>query len=128
MEKEKQTNDITVKEFKMWLEGVIEMQDEDWIPDARQWAKILGKIYDISDGVQVTPPKHHQVEESYSQFVPRIGIDNYPTTPLQYAASGLGHVAPVVQHNSALFANENGNVPTRTPNIDTSTGYDTPFV
>jgi len=121
---DKQQNEITVKEFKMWLEGVIEMQDEDWIPDARQWKKILDKIYEISENVQLSNNRSFEREE----FVPRLSIDSYPSQPIQYAPGGLGFVAPAPQPNVALFASDNGNIPTRTPNIDTSTGYDTPFV
>ena len=47
MAEEKDPSLITVKEFKMWLQGVEEMQPDGWSPDQRQWAKIRAKI-DIS--------------------------------------------------------------------------------
>ena len=40
---------ITIKDFKMWLEGVEEMQASDWVPDARQWQRIREKINSIED-------------------------------------------------------------------------------
>lgn len=119
---------LTVKEFRMWLEGVIEMQDEDWVPDARQWKRILGKIYDIAD-----VPSQHQ------NFTPSPMLD-YPVSyrnetipavqaPVSYqmAPSGLNATAPRATNLNGPFAGDNGQVPVRTPNIDTTTGYDTPF-
>ena len=44
MSDEKDPSLITVKEFKMWLQGVEEMQMDDWSPDQRLWAKIRAKI------------------------------------------------------------------------------------
>jgi hypothetical protein len=38
------SNKITVKEFKDWLGGVLDFQDENWIPNKEQWEKILNKI------------------------------------------------------------------------------------
>ena len=43
-EKEVLRKMISIKEFKMWLEGVEEMQADDWTPDNRQWKRIRDKI------------------------------------------------------------------------------------
>jgi hypothetical protein len=40
---------ISLEKFKAWLEGVEEMQPEDWHPDATQWKKIREKIDLIND-------------------------------------------------------------------------------
>lgn len=117
---------LTVKEFRMWLEGVIEMQAEDWVPDMRQWNRILDKIYDIADTPSTYPPT----------FTPSPMLDlnthrNETTmvapTSYQMAPSGLNATVPRATNLNGPFAGDNGQVPVRTPNIDTTTGYDTPF-
>ncbi len=57
-EKEKEPNQkksISLIEFKMWLEGVEEMQENGWTPDARQWLRIRSKI-DAIENEPVRPP------------------------------------------------------------------------
>lgn len=139
IEKQKQNN-ITVKEFRYWLEGVIEMQDEDWIPDARQWNKILEKIYEISDeqpklrsdagyagyaGYAIaTHPPIYPTQHVSSQLPPV--LDQAPPV-FAGAPSGLSGMPPQGSTQSGLFSGD-GNIPVRTPNIDTSgSSYDTPF-
>jgi len=39
----------TLEEFKNWLEGLEEFQDEGWIPNAEQWGTIKGSIYLIKE-------------------------------------------------------------------------------
>lgn len=57
---------ISVKEFRMWIQGVEEMQDDGWVPDARQWKLIRAKIDQID-------------EEQDQRFVPT--IRSGPRTP-----------------------------------------------
>lgn len=40
----KQDATISISEFKQWLSGVEDMQENGWVPDAAQWAKIRSKI------------------------------------------------------------------------------------
>lgn len=39
----------TVKEFKAWLEGIEQVQDKKWVPNAKQWKLIRDKINSISE-------------------------------------------------------------------------------
>lgn len=55
---EEKTKTISLKEFKMWLEGVEEMQADGWVPDARQWQRIRDKIDSIKEE-QVSSPAFH---------------------------------------------------------------------
>lgn len=113
---------ISVKEFRMWLEGVIEMQDEGWVPDARQWTRILGKIYEIAE---TKPSSGYQLPQTFNDPIPQ----PLPQQPVNYqlAPSGLSRIPVGPANLNGPFAADNGNVPVRTPNIDSSTGYDTPF-
>lgn len=44
---------MKVKEFKMWLDGVLAFQEdkEAWKPTAKQWKTILQKIQELEEGV-----------------------------------------------------------------------------
>lgn len=120
---------ITVKEFKMWLQGVEEMQDEAWTPDTRQWNKIREKINQIdevdhsSDFMSSSSPRLLSAPvQQLDQPVPRY------EGPVQMAAAGLANVAPIqptyqpAQMSNMLFGNADAPaIPSKTPNIDTST-------
>lgn len=78
------TNTITINEFKMWLQGVEEMQDDNWTPDSKQWARIREKIRAITESTsdthlttQYTRPQY-AAQSSYT--APIIG-DNQPVVP-----------------------------------------------
>jgi len=40
---------ITIPEFKAWLDGLSEIQPDDWAPDLNQWKKIRAKIQSLED-------------------------------------------------------------------------------
>lgn len=132
---------LTVKEFRMWLEGVIEMQEPGWIPDSRQWAKILDKIYDIMDiGPNIQPTYFQQDHYRPVANVQQSPLSNIseqesatpavPSSSVQYRApSAMSTVStPSVANEGKPFANGSASIPVKTPNIDSSSGYDTPFV
>jgi hypothetical protein len=112
---------ITVKEFKMWLEGVEEMQTEDWIPDARQWARIREKIACISEGetpVQQPSPAHAGMGGSVQSGQ----VFQTPQLPARPAGPSMMPAAPRPTNLQLQgpFANpESPQMPVRTPNIDT---------
>jgi hypothetical protein len=64
-EENKNQTMLSVKEFKMWLQGVEEMQSEDWVPDARQWQRIRSKIDMINDA-QPSPSVTNTTSENNS--------------------------------------------------------------
>ncbi len=123
---------ITVKEFRMWLEGVIEMQDDTWVPDARQWSRILGKIYDISEGISIAStqntytPRHPPVEQQFVSPVSPTAFDSMPQELFQ-PQSGLLSAPPVAPNLTGPFARDQGGIPVRTPDIDTTNGYKSTF-
>jgi hypothetical protein len=119
---------LTVSEFLMWLEGVEEMQGDDWFPNDQQWQKIRQKINNIATAhnAPVQPVVYREaVVQHQDQNIPSREI------PVQRAGGGLSNVQPVAQNMNPLFADaENPNSPVRTPNIDTSkgNGYTPAFV
>lgn len=121
---------ITVKEFRMWLQGVEEMQDAAWVPNPTQWQRIREKINSIEDAQ--SPQQSAPVPVVQQQVPQYVGNE----LPVRMAPSGLTH-APLPTTPSmppsppphGLFATpENNQMPVRTPNIDSSNGYSSAFV
>jgi hypothetical protein len=120
---EKTTPNITIKEFRMWLEGVEEMQDEGWVPDPKQWARIRSKINSIEDAPL---PKRNEAQ-----------VPQYNTYNPHEAAVGTGYIPEPFQIPTTVLGNPQGGglpgmgnapsfpggiVTTKTPDIDTSAG------
>lgn len=40
---------LSVSDFKNWLEGVLDFQEEGWTPNLDQWNKILEKVAELDD-------------------------------------------------------------------------------
>lgn len=113
---------ITLEQFRAWLEGVEEMQEEGWAPDVRQWTKIRSRI----DNIESTP-----VQQAVPQQVMHAP---QPFTPP--ASSAFDQVKPqstpaprVDMSSNAPIANDpSGKMPVKTPDIDTTTGeYESAF-
>lgn len=124
MARPKKEQKITSSEFKMWLQGVEEMQPKNWSPDSSQWARIRSKIDLISDDIPSVNQKNRIVQSHNS--IP----ENRP--PLQKASSSMipapnstpkmtqipvnpGSVSPVLQTRDTTPAN-----PVKTPDLDTT--------
>lgn len=119
-------NRMTIQEFRYWLEGVEEMQPDDWSPDSRQWARIREKLETISDSL---PTPTLQLAHRTTDYPDQQSIPERYQGPMQFAAPGLGSgIAP--PSTNTLFGNaDNPDSPARTPNIDTSGGtYNPAFV
>lgn len=123
---------ITVKEFRMWLQGVEEMQDSAWVPNPTQWTRIREKINCIED---IVSPQQSAPVPVAQQQVPRYNGYLEPGVPVQLAPSGLAYAPlptvpsmPPSPPSHGLFATpESNNIPVRTPNIDSSNGYTSSF-
>lgn len=124
--KDKETNkEITLSEFKAWLQGVEDMQPDNWAPSKDQWARIREKIDLIIEGEPVS-----------RMNVPRPVV---PNAPLPARLAPAQPFVPVDQTALApVVLPEKPNVPNPanlvqgnkllTPNIDTSDGnYDSMF-
>lgn len=113
---------ITLKDFKSWLEGVEDMQEEDWTPTPAQWKKIREKI----DQIQETPVPSSQ------SFTQQPWVSQTPTyqQPSPHIVKPLktndvsSDLLPSVKNESSLLTDH-----VKTPNIDTSDGkYNTNFL
>lgn len=118
---------ISVREFRMWLQGVEEMQSEDWVPSSQQWAKIRSKIDNIAD-----TPTHQAslppVVFPQRQIEPTILTAPTPNTmPVQQAGPSSLMVPQQRPVLNPLLSSGAGNI--KTPDIDTSAkSYESGFV
>lgn len=120
---------ISVREFRMWLQGVEEMQDDDWTPSPQQWKRIRDKINNIDDTVPAAKPAPVAVQQPPLQYAPA-AIPSGPVPrapdPVIAGPSGLSFPQPRPQMNP-LLAGSGGQI--KTPDIDTSAnGYESGFV
>lgn len=105
----------TLGEFKSWLEGVEEMQPENWAPDITQWRRIRERINNIVESRSFKSGGAGPSEE-IEQPAPRVVRAAGPSA---FAGATMPHpVAP----NPPPFMNTSGTEGARvsTPNVDTS--------
>lgn len=123
MSSEKPT--ITIKEFRMWLQGVEEMQDSAWVPNPVQWKRIREKIDTIEEESQnIVPQFVHNMP-----FIPPVQQAALPPEMVYHAATSS------IPPSSSMTVVPTPAIPSgclnggRTPNIDTTNGkYDSNFV
>jgi hypothetical protein len=88
----KRTKKQTLNEFRAWLNGVEELQPEDWAPDAAQWKLIREKINNISepkDTTVDTATLTKLIEELSAPAVPA-----RPGAPLQHPVNPMAAGIP----------------------------------
>lgn len=148
-EKAEQPKPLTVKEFRIWLQGVEEMQEANWTPSPSQWKRIREKLELVNDA---QPVGLKPVGPVYRNNEPPMLPPGFPVPPM-YANPGAGDPPPAAAGPSSLapvppvppaapprqvrtlnglpvtLASGNGQT-AKTPDIDTSHGknYNTPFV
>lgn len=79
---------IDINTFKAWLQGVEDMFEEDWVPNANQWKKIRQKIELLTEQapqIQVQQP----FPQPFPQPAPQFPTFNTPITlPVQPFSPG----------------------------------------
>jgi hypothetical protein len=125
---------ITVREFRYWLQGVEEMQDEHWTPTSSQWAKIREKIDSITDVEPQSAPTPTPAPVRYAApaMVPPMvqpPTTQPPTGPVSLAGPSSLAIPPRPTMSSNPLLAQGNSIPVRTPDIDTSgKGYESGFV
>lgn len=99
---------ITLRDFKSWLSGVEEMQEDDWSPSTEQWRRIRQKIDLISEDLRVNT----KAEYLNGPQVVRSTLETAPARPAPLPAS-----VPMATADGQAI---------KTPNIG-GTGYRSPF-
>lgn len=67
MARKKSKNEISVSEFKSWISGIEDMQEDDWVPNKVQWDKIKAKIDLLSEDLVEVPTVEQQIVAPYQQ-------------------------------------------------------------
>jgi hypothetical protein len=120
-------NTISVREFKMWLQGVEEMQEPNWIPTSAQWAKIRDKINCITDEPPVQQQAAAPLRLASPPAISQVHTNAPPNMPVAPAGpSSLSMPPRPAMPPNAMFG---GIGAIKTPDIDTSgKGYESGFV
>lgn len=106
---------LSLNEFRAWLSGVEEMQDESWTPSATQWRTIRAKIEEVMDVPVQQQQRTRYVDEGY---------DERPSGPIRPSGpSAFSAPQPMQQQAPAPVPGMDGKI--KTANIDTSK---TPYV
>ena len=76
----KRTKKQTLSEFRAWLNGVEELQPEDWAPNAAQWKLIREKIDSIAE------PKADVDTDALAKAIEGISNNQRPPAPQPWGA------------------------------------------
>ena len=118
----KRGSKISLDEFRAWLSGVEEMQDEGWFPSDSQWATIRKKM-DLIEEQEVEVPvqqahQPYQQPQAHQPYMPQHG----PVHPVQEASG-----APAAPRVQSLQPSGDSPGSLKTPDIDSSEGYTSSF-
>lgn len=128
-QKKKQLKAQSLTEFRAWLSGVEEMQEDGWVPNSTQWELIREridkiKIDDVQDLGQVTPPQSTQRPSGpaimNNQPDPGLEIPQVPSTFDR--AGAAGNFVPNETNQPKIPHAVDPKKPVTTPEIDTSNG------
>jgi len=61
--KNKKPQKMSVSQFKMWIQGLSEFQDDDWVPNVNQWNLIRDRIDMLDEETSVQTVVHHQAPQ-----------------------------------------------------------------
>lgn len=127
-----ETSKMSLQEFKSWLKGIMEFQDDSWTPRPEQWRSIVDKIMDLEDYQQPTsqiPATNYKVtggvvpqpaQSSQSKFASLPKSDEHHTTTVD-----VSNAPRIDMSKSVPFAVPLGNPekPAQAMHIDSSKGY-----
>ena len=61
----------TLLEFQAWLQGITEIQPDDWTPDASQWKMIYEKILNVKEPVVKIAPAPTPAPQQFAPGYPQ---------------------------------------------------------
>ncbi len=130
-EDKKETKTLTIRDFKVMIEGMDMVLGEDWYPTEAQWKRIRDKInllietadYQVMNTNMNTRP----IAPTSNVALPQVPVDNlmagFPQVPVPNVL-----VDPTIPLVSSLTQLADGSKGVKTPDIDTTGGYDSKFV
>lgn len=113
----------TIGQFKAWIEGVEELQSNDWCPDANQWNLIRSRIDRIVDPelertIADLDPRRSQFGVGIVQ--PQLIAAGIPTSPP--VSGGVPNGEIVNKTSAAMLQHGTPENPKKTPNVEGNFG------
>ena len=106
---------ISISEFKQWLAGVEDMQEDGWVPDAVQWAKIRAKVELLADEeIQVEQYAQTPAYSPNPGFVPGAPIPYVPPAQQDYSSLGQNNQPIRRAPQQSTFLDDGIVMPTKT--------------
>lgn len=124
------TKKVTITELKTFIEAVEFASDSDaWVPSERQWNRIREMINGLEEGAPA-PIQHHyapmhlpQMQHPMADIPMGMDAPGMPAGPSPLASgTAMQQPSPQMMNPRAPIAQSNGQIPVRTPDIDTSNG------
>ena len=123
MKAQQSSKPISTKELKFWLEGFLEFQEDDWVPNAEQWKKIQDKIFNLEDDTRLLISPVSAMEPNMPQRLApersNVFTGGAAGQPASYFPSDKPPVLPVVNAQGFYEMPEN-NGPTEIHNTASS--------
>lgn len=111
---------VTLNEFKAWLDGVEELQPDDWTPTADQWKLIRTKIGNIKEDAPVAIQQTHQnVPQTHNRVASAPTIPGFVPPP-DVGGIPAGEIAMSPEAKAMMKPGPDNKQ--KTPNIDTTDG------
>jgi len=114
----------TLKEFKAWLQGVEELQADNWSPNREQWQLIRAKIDGIVEEKQIVEKvvqTTQHVQPMVSSNVPVQGVPPMIPPPPPTGGIPVAEIEMTPAAKALLNPAVNGGK-VKTPDVDTSDG------
>ena len=107
----------TLEEFKNWLEGLEEFQDDGWIPNSEQWETIKGSIYLIKEEEYYDEPTTYATAPTSAYQQPnQQQIVNSVPAPVQDAPLTASQIDEMVnQAKNGTGTQQSSLIPNATP-------------
>lgn len=110
---------ISISEFKQWLAGVEDMQEDGWVPDAVQWAKIRAKVELLADEeVQLEQYQNPPAYGPNPNFVPGAPIPYHPPAQQDYMSLSQAN-PPIHRPQPAMLLDDGIMMPSKIPQEST---------
>lgn len=104
--------ELSIREFKVWLDGLCSFNADDWTPNLDQWTLIKNKLMNLKENNQPTYPQN----TTYN------GMHNIQPQPILPPPVTFEELSPEVLARKIEQA-KSGGTAIKTPHIDTSNGF-----
>lgn len=105
--------ELSIREFKVWLDGLCSFNDADWTPNLAQWSLIKSKLMNLKESETTQPYKIHPSPNTLNNLYP-MPITNPPVVFDDLSPEQLAQKIEKAKTQGPAI---------KTPHVDSSTGY-----